>query len=139
MSTMNLTEQLEVILRMLLPAHIGADAARTSVRSFWESQERVLCSMDTSARGWFERRRAGTQAALRAAERMCGAETPGDVLRDYQDWASGACKRMMADGLACQQHFMAVLGALELPAVPLVGEQEAARSDQRPSASTRAA
>jgi hypothetical protein len=59
--------------------------------------------MENYANGWFERRHVGTHTALEAAQRMCKAQTPVDLAREYQDWISGAFQRLMADGYACQQ------------------------------------
>lgn len=94
--------------------------------------------MQTFADGWFERRHAGTHAALEAAERMCKAETPVDLLREYQQWANGAMQRLVADGLACQQECMAVIGSVAPPLVPLSSEKQSEASQSEPRATARA-
>jgi hypothetical protein len=121
---MNVTEQLNTMQRTFVPASTILEAARKSACCFWESQDKILDSMQTFANGWFQRRHAGTHAALEAAERVCKAETPVDVLREYQEWASGAFQRVMADGLACQQQAMEIVAALGQPLVRLTGETE---------------
>ena len=57
---------------------------------FWQNQDKILAAMQTFADSWFERRHRGTRAALEVAERVCKAETSADLVREYQDWASGA-------------------------------------------------
>lgn len=92
-----------------------SETMRKNACAFWENQDKILDAMQTFADGWFERRHAGTHAALEAAQRMCKAGTPVDLVREYQEWANGALQRVMADGLACQQQFMAVAGAARQP------------------------
>ena len=48
---------------------------------------------------------------------MCKAQTPADLVREYQDWVGGAFQRVMADGVACQEF----VGAF---AAPLSGKKE---------------
>ena len=81
--------------------------------------------MQALASGWFDRRRTETHAAREAAERMCGTETYFDLMQAYQDWASGAFERILADGLSCQQQIMAATGALASPPLgPSASEKE---------------
>jgi hypothetical protein len=94
-----------------------SSALQDNVRSFWAVQDKVLDAMQNFANGWFERRHDGTHAALEAAQRMCKAQTPVDMVREYQDWVGGAFQRVMADGVACQEF----VGAF---AAPLSGKQE---------------
>jgi hypothetical protein len=43
----------------------------------------------------------------------CGkAQTPADLVREYQDWVGGAFQRVMADGVACQEFVGALAGPL---------------------------
>jgi hypothetical protein len=78
---------------------------------------------------------------LEAAERICKAETPIDLLREYQEWASGAFQRVIADGLACQQQAMEIVAASGQPLVRLTGEKELAalQSEMWPFAPSKAA
>ena len=115
MKSANITESLHDMQRMLLPASAVSEAVRKGACDFWESQDKLLDSMEAFAEGWFERRHTGTHVALEAAERMCKAQTPIDLLREYQDWASGAFQRVMADGIACQKQFMEGVGVLGQP------------------------
>ncbi|MBS4083702.1 MAG: hypothetical protein KGZ73_09145 [Rhizobiales bacterium] len=78
--------------------------------SFWEGQDKLLNAMQTFANSWFERRHAGTHAALEAAQRMCKAETLVDLVREYQEWLNGVMQRLAADGLAGQQEGVAFIG-----------------------------
>jgi len=43
---------------------------------------------------------------------MCKAQTPVDMVREYQDWVGGAFQRVMADGVACQEFVGALAGPL---------------------------
>ncbi|WP_022722169.1 hypothetical protein [Rhodopseudomonas sp. B29] len=74
--------------------------------TFWQGEESLLGSMKEYAEGWFERRKAGTEAALQLARRMGEAATPLDVWREYQDWAASASARLLEDVIAYQQQFM---------------------------------
>ena len=48
-----------------------------------------------------------------------------DLMQAYQDWASGAFERILADGLSCQQQIMAATGALASPPLgPSASEKE---------------
>jgi hypothetical protein len=105
----NPTQQLEAIQRMMVP---DSAALQDNVRSFWDIQDKVLDAMENLANGWFERRHVGTHAALEAAQRMCKAQTPADLVREYQDWVGGAFQRVMADGVSCQEFVGALAGPL---------------------------
>jgi hypothetical protein len=110
MSETTFTQQLNAMQRMLaLPSGMSGPMRRNAC-AFWENQDRILDEMQEFANGWFERRHTGTHQALEAAERVCRAETPVDVVREYQNWASGAFGRMVADGMACQRYLMASFG-----------------------------
>lgn len=124
MNSINLMEQLSGIHKVFLPTTGVADSLRENACCFWQNQDKTLDSMQAFANGWFERRHTGTRATLEAAERMCKAETPVDVLREYQNWLNGAFERVSADGLACQQHLMAVAGAFWRPMKLPGGEKE---------------
>jgi len=114
MSTLDVREELSAMQSLFLPTSSVSEAVRANARTFWHNQDKVIDSMQSFANGWFERRHAGARAALEAAERMCEATTPIDLLREYQDWASGSFQRVMADGLACQQQMAAAIGVLDL-------------------------
>ena len=140
MKTLNVTEHLDAMQRMLLPTSGMSEALRGNACSFWQNQDRILDAMQAFADGWFERRRAGTSAALEAAQRMCKAETPVDLAREYQEWANGAFQRVMADGLACQQECMAVIGAVAPPLLAPGSETQAgAPAEARATARIKAA
>ena len=141
MKAVNVTEQLSAMQRLFLTTSEMSDTLRKNACSFWENQDKILDAMQVFAHGWFERRHAGTHVALEAAQRMCKAETPVDLVREYQEWANGAFQRLMADGLACQQECMAVIGAVAPPLVPLGSEKQAdtSRAESRASARSKAA
>jgi hypothetical protein len=109
----DITQQMEAMQRMMLAP--GSAALQDNVRCFWDIQDKVLDTMENFADGWFERRHIGTRAALEVAQRMCKAQTPVDLVREYQDWISGAFQRVMADGYACQQFVGAFTNLAALP------------------------
>jgi len=80
--------------------------ATTKVGDFWRGQDKVLDYMQIFVRGWFERRHAGTQAALECAQRMCMAKTPVDASREFQVWAAGSLQRIAQDNVAFQREIM---------------------------------
>src|SRR5262249_55952020 len=95
-------EQWSSLQKMFLPP----SALRENTHRFWESQDKVLDSMQALANGWFERRHAGTHTAREAAECICGTNTFTDLMQAYRDWATGASERIMKDGLSWQQQIM---------------------------------
>lgn len=125
MKSVNVTEQLTAMQKVFQPTSAVADTLRENACCFWQNQEKVIDSMQTFANGWFERRHTGARAGLEAAERMCKAESPVEFLREYQDWLNGALGRVSADGLACQQHCMTVVGVLSQPLALPGGAKEA--------------
>ena len=88
-------------------------------RAFWTVEDNVLDSMQDVVAGWFERRHTGTQAALEAAQRMCRAATPAELLREYQAWAMGAFERVMADAVAAHGCGVAMSQLMARPLVQL--------------------
>jgi hypothetical protein len=97
-----MTDPVSLFPNVLQPAIALKAIAPIGVK-FWQSEETVLEGMREYADGWFARRQTGTQAALEAARRMGEAATPLDAFREYQDWLAGAVRRLLEDGLACQQ------------------------------------
>ena len=141
MKNADFTEQWTAMQKMFLPTPVILAPLRENACRFWESQEKVLDSMQALANGWFERRHTGTHKAREAAERMCGTESFVDLIQAYQNWAGGAFERMMADGLSCQQQIMAVTGALASPPLaPSASEKEGetARSETKAPARSKA-
>ena len=61
---------------------------------------------------------------------MCKAQTPAHLVRECQDWVSGAFQRMMADGVACQEF----VGAF---AAPLSGRQKTTPQQPEPKTAQR--
>lgn len=93
MKGVNMTEQLNDMHRMFMPASSISEGMRKNACCFWENQGKVLDAMQAFANGWFEGRHTGTRAALKTAERMCTAETPVDLLR-----VSGMGQRRFSTG-----------------------------------------
>src|SRR5215510_3619676 len=92
-SSMNdITRQFEAMQRMTF---VPSSAALTdNLRRFWDIQDRLLNNMEKFANGWFERRHIGSRAAQEAAQRMCKAQAADDLVREYQEWVTGAFQRI---------------------------------------------
>jgi len=91
---------------------------------FWENQETALEGLKEFADGWFARRQKSTQAALEAAKHIGDAETPSDMLREYQSWLRRAMELLAEDGKAYQQQVLRA--GVHLSAGP-----EAQQADER--------
>ena len=131
MTNLDFAEHWKSLQKMFLPTSAISESFRENARRFWEHQDKVLENMQTFTNIWFGHRHTGTHAAQQAAERMCKTETTLDLVQAYQDWAKGALERMMADGLACQQHIIAATGALASPPIaPSVTEKRTKQSTQ---------
>src|ERR1700687_4213510 len=74
-----------------------------SVVKCWETQETALEGLKKFADGWFARRHKDTQAALEAAQHMGDAESPSDILQEYQNWFRREMELLAEDGRAYQQ------------------------------------
>ena len=106
------------------PASLFAGTVQENARRFWAGQTDVLNEMQTFSEGWFERRHAGTKAALEACESMCAAKTPTEWLSAYQEWLTGAAERLMADGLACQSEIRKLSEGLAPSLVPSTDHEQ---------------
>ncbi len=73
---------------------------------FWENQETALKDLKEFSDGWFARRQRGMHAALEAAQHISNAETPSDMLREYQNWLTREMELLTEDGKACQQQVL---------------------------------
>ena len=82
---------------------------------FWENQETALEDLKEFADGWFARRHEGMQAALEAAKHMGDAETPSDMLREYQDLLKREMELFAEDGKAYQQQVLRAGAQLSAP------------------------
>jgi hypothetical protein len=129
-----MTQQSHAIAQTFLPV---SETLQENAARFWENQERILECMNTFGKRWLERRHAGTRAASEAAQRMCEAQTPIDLVREYQDWVTGAAQRLMADGLACQQQFLTIVGAFAAPMNPSNAKHESAAAQSEVKVPTR--
>ena len=126
-----ITQQFEAMQHMMLVP--SSAALEDGMHRFWDNQDKLLANMAKFANGWFERRHIGTHAAHEAAQRMCSAKTPVDLGREYQEWVTGAFKRVTDDGLACQQ-LVGAFAALLLDAAPQQQPQE--RTPRQPEKRT---
>ena len=97
---------------------IVSDIMQRNARAFWENQIDLCDKMQDFANGWFERRRAGTRAALEASQRMCRASTPAECLGEYHKWMAGVFQRAIADGLAHQGQLKTATEELAPPLAP---------------------
>ena len=95
----------------LLPSPIS-QTLKANVSRFWEGQDAMLDAMQIYEQGWFERRHAGTKAALEVAKRMCEAATPATLLIEYQIWIAGVLGRVIADGADCQRELVGLVSGL---------------------------
>jgi hypothetical protein len=73
---------------------------------FWENQETALEGLKEFADGWFARRHRGMQAALEAAKHLGDAETPSDILREYQSWLTREMELVAEDGKAYREQVL---------------------------------
>jgi hypothetical protein len=76
---------------------------------FWTNQETALAGLAglrEFADGWFARRHQGMQAALEATKHIGDAQTPSDVLREYQNWLTREAELFAEDGKAYQQEVL---------------------------------
>jgi hypothetical protein len=135
MKTSNENEQVNTAEQMFSAASNMPETLRKGARWHWENQDRILDAMQAFSDGWFKRRHAGTRAALEAAERMCKAQTPLALLREYQEWANGAFQRVLADGLAYQQQCISAAAFMQPFGAP--GEQETASPQVEVGRATR--
>jgi hypothetical protein len=78
---------------LLQPAATWKAYAPMGVK-FWESQETALEGLKEFADGWFARRHRAMQAALETAKHTGDADTPSDIVREYQNW-------LTREGTAC--------------------------------------
>ena len=82
---------------------------------FWENQETALEDLKEFADGWFARRHEGMRAALEAAKHIGDAETPSDILREYQNWVTREMELLAEDGKAYQQQVLRAGAQLSAP------------------------
>jgi hypothetical protein len=73
---------------------------------FWENQETALDGLKEFADGWFARRHKGMEVAIEATKHIGDAETPSDIVREYQNWLTREMELLAEDGKACQQQVL---------------------------------
>ena len=115
---------------ILQPAAALKAYAPMSVK-FWENQEKALDGLKEFAEGWFDRRHKGMQAALEAVQHIGDAETPSDLLQEYQNWFKREMELLVEDGKAYQQQVLRAGVQLSSQAEQ---EQEMMRPAAQPSA-----
>jgi hypothetical protein len=116
----------QIMTRAFPPSPGLAAAAKQNASTFWDSQDKLLDSMEELMNGWFERRHVGAQEALATARQMCEAESPFDAMRECQKWAIGSFERVMQDGFAAQKH---LLEFSRVTTQPFAQAAETARSE----------
>ena len=102
-----MSDNVTLIPNILQPATALKAYAPIGVK-FWESQETALDGLKEFADGWFARRHESAQVALEAAKHIGDAETPSDILREYQNWFTRAMELLAEDGKAYQQQVLKV-------------------------------
>lgn len=78
------------------------DSLRTQSEAFWNFQAQLLQQMEGMSRGWFERRREDTNAALQATSAICSTNSPPEAMRECMSWASDNVGRMVRHALDVQ-------------------------------------
>ena len=97
-----MTDNVTLVPNILQPTATLKAFAPMGIK-FWENQETALAGLREFADGWFARRHQGMQAALEAAKHIGDAQTPSDVLREYQNWLTREAQLIAEDGKAYQQ------------------------------------
>jgi hypothetical protein len=100
-----MTDNATLIPNILQPAASLKACAPMGIK-FWENQETALAGLREFADGWFARRHKGMHAALEAAKHMGDAQTPSDILREYQNWLTREAELIAEDGKAYQQEVL---------------------------------
>jgi hypothetical protein len=102
---MTMSENGTLFRNILQPAATLKAYAPMGVK-FWENQEAALNDFKEFADGWFARRQKGMHAALEAAQHIGNAESPSDMLREYQNWLTREMEVLAEDGKAFQQEVL---------------------------------
>jgi hypothetical protein len=139
MRSLNMTEPFNAMQLLFSPPFAVSEAMSRNAGVLRENQAKSLDAMQRFANGWFERRHAGIRATAEAAERMSRAATPVDLLREYQNWASGVLQRAMVDGLACQQQIVTAAGTAVMPRLADGKEGASSQTETRPAVFVAAA
>ena len=100
-----MTDNVTLVPNILQPAVALKACAPIGIK-FWENQESALKDLKEFADGWFARRHKSMQAALEAAKHIGDAQTPSDVLREYQNWLTREAELIAEDGKAYQQEVL---------------------------------
>jgi hypothetical protein len=101
-----MTDNVTLVPNILQPTTALKAFAPMSIK-FWENQETALAGLREFADGWFARRHKSMQAALEAAKHIGDAQTPSDILREYQNWLTREAELIAEDGKAYQQEVLA--------------------------------
>jgi hypothetical protein len=102
---MTMSDDVTLFPNILQPA-ATLKAYAPIVVKFWENQETALEDLKVFADGWFARRHEGMQAALEAAKHIGDAETPSDMLGEYQNLLKREMELFAEDGKAYQQQVL---------------------------------
>ena len=101
-----MTDNVTLVPDILQPATALKAFAPMGIK-FWKNQETALAGLREFADGWFARRHKSMQAALEAAKHIGDAQTPSDILREYQNWLTREAELIAEDGKAYQQEVLA--------------------------------
>ncbi len=82
------------------------------VEKFWQSQTRILDEYETLSRTLVDRRRAATEATLKAAKKMGECKDMADWLGCYNEWVTGSLSRLTADNRDVLEEGMKVVNVL---------------------------
>jgi hypothetical protein len=132
---MTMSENVTLFPNILQPAAALKTYAPVVVK-FWENQETALEDLKEFADGWFARRHEGLQAALEAAKHIGDAETPTDILREYQNWLTREMELAAEDGKAYREQVLRV-GALLSPRPDVSAQPELSARAEAPQADQR--
>jgi hypothetical protein len=102
---MTMSDNVMLLPNILQPAATLKAYAPMGVK-FWENQETALKDLKEFSDGWFARRQKGMHAALEAAQLIGNADSPSDMLREYQNWLTREMELLAEDGKACQQQVL---------------------------------
>jgi hypothetical protein len=102
---MTMSDNMTLFPNILQPAVTLKAYAPMGVK-FWENQETALKDLKEFADGWFARRQKGMHAALEAAQLIGNADSPSDMLREYQNWLTREMELLAEDGKACQRQVL---------------------------------
>jgi Phasin protein len=111
--------------------------ALQQAETFWRAQERALDHLDTMIQEWLNRRRQGTQAALEAAQKLCGCKDPNEASSVYGAWMTGSAERLADDARAFSERMMRMMQdlaeAASAPSANAAADKSAETQPEKPA------